>query len=190
MNRYDLIILGLLEKKDQHGYDIKMFIEQHELNQWANINVSSIYNRLTWLSKYEYISGSEQQVGNRPVRNNFVITPKGRELLHQEVQEFLSGFNDDPRTLGLSFLHVLPRKLALSTLENHIEHLNGEIVRQRRIIREKKKAYPLLNELSPILSNMSLEHIRVELKYMKAVYDVLVDTDKAKKLNDIFDINN
>jgi len=160
------------------------------LNKWANINVSSIYNRLAWLSKYDYISGSEQQVGNRPVRNNFVITTKGRELLHQEVQEYLGGFNDDPRTLGLSFLHVLPRKLAMSTLENHIEYLESEVLHQRRIIREKKKANPLLSELSPILSNMSLEHIRVELKYMKAVYKVLSDPDTAKKLTEIFDINN
>ncbi|WP_196161363.1 PadR family transcriptional regulator [Reinekea sp. G2M2-21] len=190
MNRYDLIILGLLEKNPQHGYDIKMFIEEHELNKWANINVSSIYNRLGWLSKYDFIRGNEEQVGNRPIRNNFTITDKGRELLHQEIRDFLSGFNDDPRTLGLSFLHALPREMALETLAAHIEYLEKEVSRQRRIIREKRKTHPMLHDLSPILSNMSLDHIKVELKYMKAVYEVLENSDSAQQLLDIFDINN
>lgn len=189
MNRYDLIILGLLEQKPQHGYDMKTFVENYELNRWANISVSSLYNRLGWLSKHEYIDGSQEQVGNRPMRNNFAITEKGRELLHAEVRDFLSGFNDDPRTLGMAFLHVLPTETAIDTVTQHIAYLEREVINQKRIIRQKKQTSPLLSKLSPILSNMSLEHIKVELKYMRAVLEVLKDDNKRAAIRDIFDIN-
>lgn len=189
MNRYDLIILGLLDEKPHHGYDIKMFVEETEMNRWANISVSSLYNRLGWLEKNGYIFGTEQQVGNRPVRNEFQMTDAGRELLHQEVKDFIGGFNDDPRTLGLAFLHVLPNELAKASVIEHIEYLEQEVKNQKRIIRKKKAEKPLLNSLSPILSNMSLEHIRVELKFMKAVLEVLEDPNTSGKLNQIFDIN-
>jgi DNA-binding PadR family transcriptional regulator len=189
MNRYDLIILGLLEDKPQHGYDIKTFVESTEMNRWANISVSSLYNRLSWLEKHGYIYGTEQQVGNRPVRNEFRMTEAGKELLKQEVKDFIGGFNDDPRTLGLAFLHVLPNDLAQAYVQEHIEDLQQEVKNQKSIIRKKKAANPLLNSLSPILSNMSLEHIRVELKFMKAVLEVLQDPEKVRHLKNIFDIN-
>lgn len=189
MNRYDLIILGLLQDKPQHGYDIKSFVEETQMNRWANISVSSLYNRLTWLSNHGYIDGTEKQVGNRPVRNHFQLTEKGRELLLDEVGDFLGGFNDDPRTLGLAFLHVMPNDLAQQTVQAQIERLQDEVKNQKRIIRQKKQEAPLLNDMSPILSNMSLEHIRVELKYMKAVLEVLQDSEKASRIGEIFDIN-
>jgi len=189
MNRYDLIILGLLEDKPQHGYDIKTFVETNKLNQWANVSVSSLYNRLSWLSKNEYIDGSFEQVGNRPMRNNFQITGKGKDLLHGEIMDFIGGFNDDPRTLGLSFLHVLPNDIADEAIAKHIDYLEKEVVKQKKIIREKKQNASLLHELSPLLSNMSLDHIRVELKYMRAVHDVLINKKASKKLIEIFDIN-
>jgi DNA-binding PadR family transcriptional regulator len=189
MNRYDLIILGLLDEKPQHGYDIKTFVEEHELQRWANINVSSLYNRLAWLSKHDYIHGIEEQVGNRPMRTSFQITETGHELLRQETMEFISGFNDDPRTLGLSFLHVLPRDLAIETVQAHVDYLESEVKRQKALIRERKKEGELLHELSPILSYMSLDHIKVELKYMKVVLEVLSDKASQRKLKEMFDIN-
>ena len=187
MNRCDLIILGNLFDRDQHGYDIKSFVEDKELNRWANISVSTLYHRLGWLSKHGYIKDLGES-SSRPQRTEYTLTEKGIELLNDEVKEFISGFSDDPRTLGLAYLHVLPPKLAIEHLTTHIAELESEVKHLKRIIRKRKNDQNL-NPLSPILNNMSLEHIRVELKYMNAALEVMSNTKTAKKVDEFFAIN-
>lgn len=187
MNRCDLVILGCLYERDQHGYDIKSFVEDRELNRWANISVSTIYHRLGWLSKNGYIenTGASEE---KPQRTEFRLTESGKALLEQEVQDFICGFSDDPRTLGLAYLHVLPPSIAVAKLQSHIDDLENEVKHMKRIIRRGKNE-DNLNPLSPLLNNMSLEHIRVELKYMKAARDILSDDRAAKRIQHFFDIN-
>ena len=187
MNRCDLIILGQLFSNDQHGYEIKSFVEERELNRWANISVSSIYHRLGWLADHGYIKNKASSAG-KPQRNEYRLTSKGKERLYEQVQQFISGFNDDPRTLGLAFLHVLPTDLAISQLNSHIELLQEDIRHLKRIVR-RDKANTSLSPLSPLLNNMSLDHLRVELKYMKAVLEVLSDPASAARVNSFFAIN-
>ena len=68
---------------------------------------STIYNRLI-RRKNEYITGRSERDGNRPERMMYTITDKP-ELLKKEILKHLTGFNDDPRTLGC-FLILLRRK--------------------------------------------------------------------------------
>ena len=187
MNRCDLVILGCLYERDQHGYDIKSFVENKELNRWANISVSSIYHRLGWLSKYGFIE-SKEEPSSKTQRVVYSLTDQGRELLHSEVKEFLFGFNDDPRTLGLAFLNVLPRELAVSHLQHQIENLEKEIKHLKRMIR-KSKGPDNLSPLSPLLNNMSLDHIRLELKYMNAALEIMADPKLAERIDQPFAIN-
>lgn len=187
MNRCDLIILGQLFQQDQHGYEIKSFVEARELNRWANISVSSLYHRLGWLANHGYIQ-SKATTTDKPHRNEYGLTSLGKDRLHQQVQQFITGFNDDPRTLGLAFLHVLPTDLAVQHLRAHIETLQDDIRHLKRIIRQNKKT-STLNPLSPILNNMSMDHLRVELKYMKAVLDVMSDPASAARITSFFSIN-
>ena len=111
MNRYDLVLLGLILEKERSGYDIITEISNRELDRWANLSTSTVYNRLTTLEKNECIVGRAERDGNRPERMVFNITEKGREVLRKEVLKHLTGFNDDPRTLG--FAHPI-----LSNREN------------------------------------------------------------------------
>lgn len=187
MNRCDLVILGQLFQRDQHGYEIKSFVEERELNRWANISVSSIYHRLGWLADHGFIK-SKATTADKPQRNEYRLMSKGKQRLYEQVQAFISGFNDDPRTLGLAFLHVLPTDLAVSHLNAHIEQLQEDIKLLKSIIR-RNKADATLSPLSPILNNMSLDHVRVELKYMKAVLDVMSDPSSAERVTSFFSIN-
>lgn len=187
MNRCDLVILGCLYDRDQHGYDIKSFVEKEELNRWANISVSTIYHRLGWLCSHGFIDNVETSE-SRPQRTVYTLTDAGKELLNSEVKSFITGFSDDPRTLGLGYLHVLPKELAVTLLQDHITHLEDEVKRLKRMIRQKKKVVSL-NPISPLMNNMSLEHIRVEIKYMKAAHEVMSDPEKAKQVDHYFALN-
>ncbi len=104
MNRYDLVLLGLIMEHERSGYDIITEIRDRELDRWAKISTSTVYNRLTTLEKNGSIVGRAEKDGNRPERVVFNITEKGRDTLRKEVLKHLTGFNDDPRTLGFAFL--------------------------------------------------------------------------------------
>ena len=136
MNRYDLVLLGLILEHERSGYDIITEIRDRELDRWAKISTSTVYNRLITLEKNECIVGHSERDGNRPERMVFNITDKGREVLRKEVLKHLTGFNDDPRTLGFAFLYGAENKEVIRTLEVHERRLVQEIENLEKMIAE------------------------------------------------------
>ena len=129
MNRYDLVLLGLILEKQRSGYDIITEVRNRELDRWANLSTSTVYNRLATLEKHGDIAGQSVRDGNRPERVVFSITEKGRETLRKEVLKHLTGFNDDPRTLGFAFLFGSDQKELIRSLEAHERRLVKEVER-------------------------------------------------------------
>jgi len=187
MNRYDLVLLGLILEKERSGYDIITEISTRELDRWANLSTSTVYNRLTTLEKNECIVGRAEREGNRPERMMFSITEKGKEVLRKEVLKHLTGFNDDPRTLGFAFLYGAENKELIRTLEAHERRLVQEIERLEKMIAEEPR--PTLYPEGPFLNCMSRDHILVELKYVRAAIGILRDPIRNKKLDGYFYIN-
>lgn len=187
MNRYDLVLLGLILEKERSGYDIITEISNRELDRWANLSTSTVYNRLTTLEKNECIVGRAERDGNRPERMVFTITDKGREVLRKEVLKHLTGFNDDPRTLGFAFLYGAENKELIRTLEVHERRLVQEIENLEKMIAEEPR--PTLYPEGPFLNCMSRDHILVELKYVRAAIGILRDPIRNKKLDGYFYIN-
>ncbi len=78
-----LVLLGLLHNKPLHGYELKHIIQEH-MSDWTNIAFGSIYFALGKLHENGFIEKiSEEKIGNRPYRNIYKITGKGKN-------EFLS----------------------------------------------------------------------------------------------------
>ena len=187
MNRYDLVLLGLILEHERSGYDIITEIRDRELDRWANLSTSTVYNRLTTLEKNECIVVRTERDGNRPERMVFNITDKGREVLRKEVLKHLTGFNDDPRTLGFAFLFGAENKELIRTLEVHERRLVQEIENLEKMIAEEPR--PTLYPEGPFLNCMSRDHILVELKYVRAAIGILRDPVLNKKLDGYFYIN-
>ena len=187
MNRYDLVLLGLIDEKERSGYDIITEIRVRELDRWAKISTSTVYNRLTTLQKNGSILGRAEKDGNRPERVMYSITEKGKETLRKEVLKHLTGFNDDPRTLGFAFLYGAENKELIRTLEAHERRLVQEIERLEKMIAEEPR--PTLYPEGPFLNCMSRDHILVELKYVRAAIGILRDPVRSKKLGGYFYIN-
>ena len=187
MNRYDLVLLGLIMERERSGYDIITEIRVRELDRWAKISTSTVYNRLTTLQKNGSIEGRSERDGNRPERMMYSITDKGKEVLRKEVLKHLTGFNDDPRTLGFAFLYGADNKELIRTLEAHERGLVQEIENLEKMIAEEPR--PTLYPEGPFLNCMSRDHILVELKYVRAAIGMLRDPIRNKKLDGYFYIN-
>lgn len=187
MNRYDLVLLGFIMEKDCSGYDIITMIRKRELDRWAKISTSTIYNRLARLEKNHYVEGRSEREGNRPERTTYAITDKGRELLKKEVVKHLVGFNDDPRTLGYAFLYGTDPIEVARTLEAHAKKLEREIDEIDKMIQIEPR--PTLYDAGPFLNCMSRDHMAVELKYSREAIKILRDPNKSAKLNGYFFMN-
>ncbi|NLZ13794.1 MAG: PadR family transcriptional regulator, partial [Thermotogaceae bacterium] len=74
-----LVILGLLQRRPMHGYEIKQEIERG-MGDWTDIAFGSIYFAISKLAEEQSISESgKEKVGNRPSRIIYTITEKGRQ---------------------------------------------------------------------------------------------------------------
>lgn len=187
MNRYDLVLLGLIKEHERSGYDIMTEIRNRELDRWAKISTSTIYNRLTRLEKNGSIEGHSERDGNRPERTVYRILDKGVEVLKREVMRHLTGFNDDPRTLGYAFLYAVDPIDTARVLEVHEKKLQEELARLQKMIDAEPR--PTLYPEGPFLNCMSRDHILVELKYTRAAISILRDPQKNRKLDGYFYIN-
>jgi len=187
MNRYDLVLLGFIAERESSGYDIITTIKRRELDRWAKISTSTVYNRLLRLEKSECIKGRVERDGNRPERTIYAITSKGRSHLRKEVVKHLVGFNDDPRQLGFAFLFATNPKEVAKQLQKHAHELAEQVGAIERMIRDEPR--PTLYEEGPFLNCMSRDHMNVELKYTRAAIEILNDPEKAAKLNGWFFLN-
>jgi len=188
MNRYDLVLLGFILEEDSSGYDIISKIKERGLERWAMISPSTVYNRLNYLESHRCIEGEIVQKSKYPPAKVYNITDKGREALNREVIRHLTGFNDDPRTLGYAFLFGSEStRNIIRILEEHEVKLREEVARLDKMIDDEPK--PTLYPDGPFLNCMSRDHILVELKYLRAAVQILQDPQKSERLNGYFYIN-
>jgi DNA-binding PadR family transcriptional regulator len=140
----DMAILGLLEERDLHGYEIRRQLRDH-LGLLANVSFGSIYPALTRLEKAGAVVAAEgtaenranpspptgslsgelavlrsrRHAGGRGRRGKKVyrITDAGRQLFAELLSD--GGSNDDARSfsLRLAFARHLAPQARLSLLE-------------------------------------------------------------------------
>lgn len=187
MNRYDLALLGFISEEDRCGYDIITAIRERDMERWAKISVSTIYNRLSRLEAKGYIVGRSERDGNRPERITYSITDEGRALLGKQVIRHLVGFNDDPRTLGYAFLFAAEPTEVVAALKVHAQKLEREVDVIQKMIDEEPR--PTLHDEGPFLNCMSRDHMKVELKYTKAAIKILEEPSNHPKMSKFFGIN-
>jgi DNA-binding PadR family transcriptional regulator len=85
-----IVILGLLQFRDMHGYEVKRTIEG-EMGNFRSISYGSIYSCLRELEKEGCVAGHKEEVSKNPPRTVYAITDKGREEFQRLMKERLEG---------------------------------------------------------------------------------------------------
>ena len=111
----EFAILGLLEQKPMHGYEMFQQFENGTLRQIVHLEMSQMYAFLKKLERMKYIEAELEPQGTRPPRKIFHLTPRGRELLLQWLTEPV----ERPREIRILLLiklyflqHVIPKETA------------------------------------------------------------------------------
>lgn len=122
-----MMILGLVNwLQPVHGYDVRRELLSWSADKWANVQPGSIYHGLRKLTEEGLLREvTTEQVGSRPARTTYEITPKGRD----EFENLLRGYwwemktVTDPFFAAFAFLPALPREEAGAALRNRAAQL-------------------------------------------------------------------
>lgn len=128
MKERKLLLLGLLLAHSRHGYQINDIIEKN-LSECVNVKRSTAYSTLDGLCSSGHVRMESEQVGNRPPRKVYTLTPSGRRLFDRLLREYLTsleGFSMPVET-ALIYLDVLDEEERLRCLERRRQKLQGAI---------------------------------------------------------------
>ncbi len=79
------VVLGLVGEEPRHGYAIRAAFESR-LGHFWELNYGQVYQTLMLLEAQGLIAGRHEQVGKRPARRVYAITPKGRASLQRWLE--------------------------------------------------------------------------------------------------------
>jgi DNA-binding PadR family transcriptional regulator len=176
-----LILLGLLQRRNLHGYEIKRVIEEH-MGDWASIAFGSIYFALAKLAKEGLVRRvSVGKEGNRPSRTVYGITNEGRK----EFRRMLEDLWRSPQRqffafdVALFFSSSLPSKNIMRYLEQRIEHTQ-EAFRQLGRHKAERLADPEVPRIARGIFNHALVHLEAEMHWLRALRDDLAKAGRKK----------
>ncbi len=114
-----LLVLGLLEERPMHGYEILQLINEGELDRWTPVQPGSIYYALNKLEQDGLIrTEAEERTGDR-LRRVYATTEAGGRELHRLLLNVLAKPPHSTRSemaLAAAWLHLLPREQVLERL--------------------------------------------------------------------------
>ncbi len=169
-----LVILGLLQDRDLHGYEIKSIVEEH-MGDWTSIAFGSIYFALGKLSDQGFVREIEvARSGNRPSRTIYGITDAGRG----EFQKLLEQLWRSPeRTyfafdIALFFLSDLASGRAAQLLEERIHTTESALKHLEEHMREHL-ADERVPETAKAIFEHSLTHLRAEAGWLTELREMI-----------------
>jgi len=134
----NLVILGFLKEKPLHGYQIRKRIKE-SFGYITGFTPQSIYYALKKLEENGFLIKKKEKVGNRPEREIYMITEKGKEAFKKLMKKNLEQlyrpfFNID---IALYFLKDINKKDFCKKIEKQERNLREIRIWAKR---EKKKA--------------------------------------------------
>jgi DNA-binding PadR family transcriptional regulator len=125
-----MVILGVTRLlQPVHGYDVRRELLSWNADKWANIQPGSIYHALKKLADEGALRDvGQEQVGGRPARTRYEVTPKGDEQFRDLLTQYLWGFGEtfeDPFMAAISFLPEVPREETAAALRNRARVLTA-----------------------------------------------------------------
>lgn len=166
MNQSALILLGLLQNKPMHGYDIEAIIKESGMRHWAQIGTSTIFATLNRLADKGLLGIREEREGNRPIRKVFHLTRKGRDALKTEMKKGLS--SSAPLYSSRITAAVFAARQTPETAGNLIDPTIIALKERRQMLREKEDQAEEKSE--KVLLQYQRQLVDAEIKALRALY--------------------
>ena len=87
MAAIDLIVLGMIKKKQQSAYELQKNIEYRNISRWVRISTPSIYKKVIQLEEKGYLMSETHKNGKMPEKTIYSITESGEKKLMSLMEE-------------------------------------------------------------------------------------------------------
>lgn len=126
----ELLLLGLLRKREMHGYQLADFLDTH-LGMFFDLKKGTAYHLLGKMEERGWVASHEEREGRRPPRRVYAITPEGEALFQDLLRASLPVHRPAafPGNVPILFMDALPSQ--------ELEDLLGE---RRETIQERMVA--------------------------------------------------
>ena len=120
-----LLLLGLLNRADMHGYHLNTHLESRIPIQ---IKKPTAYNLLARMEQDEWIAHKSEFTGKRE-RRIYSLTQKGKETYRTMLKEELSAFSlqEYPNLVGIWLLEDIPETERKGILADRMNSLHGHL---------------------------------------------------------------
>ena len=167
-----LILMGLLIKGDNHGYNLRKMIEK-DLSNLINVDNTSIYYTLNKMEKEGLVTFKIVSDTKRPQKNLYALTDKGRKEFRELL---LSNMSDNRRPLlnidiSLYFIDMLDKQEAIEKLTERSRELRKLIFFMKAQQRSAETGDPKGKESIIISHNIKLAE--TELVFLKDVAETI-----------------
>lgn len=127
MSTTRMMILGLVQWMEPvHGYDVRRELLSWNADKWAKVQPGSIYHALKKMTEEGLLREvTTEQIGQRPERTTYGITPRGRDAFETMLREQWWEVHPvmDPFSAAFAFLPALPRKESVAALRHRARML-------------------------------------------------------------------
>ncbi len=160
----ELLLLGLLRKREMHGYQLSEFMENH-LGLFFDIKKATAYNLLGKMEKKGWVTSREEQEGKRPPRRVFAISSEGEALFQELLRGALPEYRRPvfPGNVPFLFMDALPPKELKELLDER-----RDAIGERRVALETH-----LDHVGHPLFDHQLLVLRAELKWVEDLLEGL-----------------
>ncbi len=157
-----LLLLGMLRMHDMHGYQLNEMLEAHR-SLFVPVKKATAYHLLGKMTQKGWISFKEEQVGNRPVRRVYAITPEGEDAFQAMVRQSLDAYTPAAfqSNISLLFLDALPAEESIPLLQKRREIVEGLL--------EEVLAHPEHPGSFGLLLLHRQRHFRAELEWVDEI---------------------
>lgn len=100
------MILGLLARNGpRHGHQIRYDADVTHVGRWGGVSVGALYRELRQMEAEALLEAVRtEQIGHRPVRTIYQITPAGLQYLRMLREEALTDLYVSPDAVGVALL--------------------------------------------------------------------------------------
>jgi DNA-binding PadR family transcriptional regulator len=118
-------LLGLLNERAMHGYEIEQEVKQRDMRYWSEISMSSIYKILKKLEERKMVQYEVKLTSNNVAQKVYNITTKGKEALRLKVATLFTHFDHHrwELDLAISNLGVLSKEQVQHSILAYIAKL-------------------------------------------------------------------
>lgn len=176
-NTLALAVLGLLQEKTMHPYEMASTLRERGKDSSFKVNTGSLYDTVQSLLRHGWITEVETvRDGRRPERTVYATTDVGQQEFVNWIDELIrTPVTEYPKFMAaVSYLGALGPERAVEALGERVRHLDRRIEEGQRML-DETVGTGLLPRLFMIEGEYALHSLQAERAWTRRTRDEIRD---------------